>query len=170
MIILVGREHGWEGASLIPKRIYPYFAEIKNSDTITEGRMICCNHQDFDVYTCGEIKKSYLKLHTYLTGDAVALKIKCNKCGGSILVFDSKCDGYDMVCENVVSDMDGDKLNFVQFRCKKCSSASFGIGIKLEYAGTDEIATGDAFTWICVTLECNQCHARYKNFIDYEAG
>ena len=45
--------------------------------------------------------------------------------------------------------------------------------MKYEYAALDEIDADkidNAFTWIWITLECNLCHTKYKNFISYETG
>ena len=50
---------------------------------------------------------------------------------------------------------------------------SFSIKVKYEYAALDETDTDkidNAFTWIWITLECNLCHTKYKNFISYETG
>ena len=160
---------------MIPKRILPYFDKVKGDDVLIEGRITCCNSQDFDIYTHGDFNNSFLKSHICLVGDKIALNVKCNKCKRDILIFNSKYDGYDNIYGSAIDKYNYDyEMNFVQFKCSRCSSESFNIKIKYEYAGFDEIErnerSSNAFTWIWVTLECNQCHARYKNFIDYETS
>ena len=58
--------------------------------------------------------------------------------------------------------------------CLKCRNESFSVAIKYEYPDIQELQeleisdTDNAFTWIWITLECNNCGTRYKNFIDCE--
>lgn len=60
--------------------------------------------------------------------------------------------------------------------CKKCQDDNFSISIKYEYPNVQELENlgiteiDNAFTWIWVTLECNKCGTKYKNFIDYETA
>ena len=58
--------------------------------------------------------------------------------------------------------------------CLKCQNKSFSVAIKYEYPDVKELQElgisdiDNAFTWIWITLECNNCGTRYKNFVDYE--
>ena len=50
----------------------------------------------------------------------------------------------------------------------------FSVGIKYEYPDTQELEEleipeiDNVFTWIWITLECNKCGTRYKDFVDCE--
>ena len=158
---------------MVPKRVSPYFDKMKVNSTLVKGGIVCCDSQDFDVYIFGELQKYFLGLCVYLNGGKIALKVNCNKCGNEILIFNSECDGYDRECEGISNSGDVNTLEFAQFKCKCCLGNSFSIKVKYEYAALDETDTDkidNAFTWIWITLECNLCHTKYKNFISYETG
>ena len=54
--------------------------------------------------------------------------------------------------------------------------AAKAMWIKYEYPDIQELQelgikdTDNAFTWIWITLECNKCGTRYKNFVDFETA
>lgn len=121
----------------------------------------------------GNFKNAFFGLCICLNGAKIALRANCNKCGNEILIFNSECDGYDRECEGISNSGDVNTLEFAQFKCKCCLGNSFSIKVKYEYAALDETDTDkidNAFTWIWITLECNLCHTKYKNFISYETG
>lgn len=159
---------------MIPKKIQPYFEiinQIKDGDNdIIEGVLTCCKSHDFEVFVAGEIKRSaFSKMHLFSENDKTAIEVRCRKCGQIILVFDSDSDGYDK-CE----EKQHTHIQMKPVKCKKCQNGGFSVGIKYEYPDAHELKkleipeTDNAFTWIWITLECNECGSKYKNFVDCE--
>lgn len=160
---------------MIPKLIQPYFKithQTKDRDnSIIEGVLTCCNANDFEIFVVGKIKHGlFSKMLLYPEDDRTVLEVRCKKCGKRISVFNSSFDGYGQcgikkknIC---VSPQPID--------CLKCRNESFSVAIKYEYPNIQELQeleisdTDNAFTWIWITLECNNCGSRYKNFIDCE--
>ena len=58
--------------------------------------------------------------------------------------------------------------------CRKCGENDFSVGLRYEYPDTQELKNlgiaevDNGFTWIWVTLDCNRCSTKYRNFIDFE--
>lgn len=162
--------------NLIPKKIQPYFKIMNQTrnweNDIIEGVLICCNSNDFEVRVAGEIKHSvFSKMHLFSENDKTAVEVRCRKCGQAISVFDSGSDGYDKCGEKQHTHM-----QMKPVKCKKCQNGGFSVGIKYEYPDTQELKEleipeiDNAFTWIWITLECNKCGTRYKNFVDCETA
>lgn len=162
--------------NLIPKKIQPYFEIINQTkdggDDIVQGVLTCCNSNDFEVCVDGEIKHSvFSKMYLFSENDKTAVEVRCRKCGQAILVFDSGSDGYDKCGEKQHTHM-----QMKPVKCKKCQNGGFSVGIKYEYPDTRELKElgipeiDNAFTWIWITLECNKCGTRYKNFVDCETA
>ena len=162
---------------MIPEKIRPFFEvscrKNKGGNELVEGTLTCCASHDFEVLAEGGLKRGvFSKLYLLPENDMLALNARCKKCGRAIPVFDNRCDGYEK-CEN------GQPTHMKRRRveCIKCRVASFSVDVTYEYPedieelkelGTAE--TGNAFTWIWVTLKCCGCGAVYKNFIDYETA
>ena len=165
-----------EGIELIPKKIQPYF-ETKNQtkdgdNDIIEGKLTCCKNHDFEVLVAGEIKRSvFSKMYLFSKNGKTAIEVCCRKCGQVISVFDSGSDGYDKCGGKQHTHM---PMKPVQ--CKKCRNGDFSLSIRYEYPDTQELneleipEIDNAFTWIWITLECNKCGTRYKNFVDCETA
>ena len=161
---------------MIPKKIQPYFniisAKKDFENCLTEGILTCCNNHDFEVFVFGNIKYSMFS-NVYLVpkNDTIVLEARCEKCGKTISVFDSRFDGYE--CCN---KMQYEQIPLKPINCRKCHENSFSVNIEYEYSDIQEIISlrekdaYNAFTWIWVTLECNNCGSRYKRFIDYETA
>lgn len=160
---------------MIPKKIRPYFKtthQTKEGDnSLIEGTLICCNAHDFDVFVVGETKHSmFSKMRLFPDNDRMVIEVRCKKCGKIISVFDSSCDGYEQCGKDQYAYASTKPID-----CKKCGNGGFSVGIKYEYPDIQEmeeleIAEMDnAFTWIWITLECNHCGTKYKNFVDFEA-
>lgn len=78
--------------------------------------------------------------------------------------------------------MSGSKQNATSFfltkpfGCKKCTDNNFSVEVKYEYPDYQELMDlgiteiDNAFTWIWITLECNQCGKRYNNLVDFETA
>lgn len=87
------------------------------------------------------------------------------------MVFDSDSDGYDKCGEKQHTH-----IQMKPVKCKKCQNGGFSVGIKYEYPDAHELKkleipeTDNAFTWIWITLECNECGIKYKNFVDCETA
>lgn len=66
-------------------------------------------------------------------------------------------------------------LFLVYINCSRCKDSNFSISIKYEYPDKDELKElgfkdiSNAFTWITVSLTCNNCGKKYKKFIDFES-
>lgn len=66
-------------------------------------------------------------------------------------------------------------LFLVHINCSRCKDSNFSISIKYEYPDGDELKElgfkdiSNAFTWITVSLTCNNCGKKYKKFIDFES-
>ena len=159
---------------MVPEKIQPYFKtmhQTKDGDnSLIEGILTCCNAHDFDVFVIGEIKHSMLsKMYLFSENDKIAIEVRCRKCGKVISVFDSSRDGYEKCGKDQDTHMPANPVD-----CKKCQNGSFSVGIKYEYPDIQELKeleiaeTDNAFTWIWVTLKCNNCGAIYKDFINCE--
>ena len=161
---------------MVPERIKPYFKITHQKDdgenSLVEGVLTCCNDYAFKVFGVGEVKHSIFH-GTYLLpeNDIIVLEAHCQKCGKSITIFDNGCDGYDCYEKREQTQVSTKPLN-----CNKCQDNSYLISIKYEYPDEQELEmleieeADNAFTRIWVTLECNKCRAKYKNFIDYETA
>lgn len=161
---------------MIPRKITNNFKIISKKkdkgNTYIEGMLTCCNSFEFEVNVVGKIKYGLFN-RIYVTPDneKIAISVRCKKCGMVISAFDSCCDGYEQ-CDK--------KIHMLAIKealvCKKCSNNNFSVGIKYEYPDIQEledigiIEIDNAFTWIWVTLECNICGTRNRNFIDFETS
>ena len=160
---------------MIPKKIQPYFKTINQTkegdNSLIEGRLICCNAHDFDVFVVGEIKHSmFSKTCLFPDNDRIVIEVRCKKCGKMISVFDSSCDGYEQCGKDQYTSVPTKPID-----CKKCGNGGFSVGIKYEYPDIQEMEElgmteiDNAFTWIWITVECNNCGTKYKNFVDFKA-
>ena len=162
--------------NLIPKKIQPYFKtlnQIKDGgNDIIEGVLTCCKSHDFEVFVAGEIKHStFSRMCPFSENNKITIEVRCRKCGQVISVFDSDSDGYDKCGEKQHSHMPMEPV-----KCRKCQNGGFSVGVKYEYPDSKELKEleipeiDNAFTWIWITLECNKCKTRYKNFVDCETS
>ena len=162
-------------SNLIPKAIQPYFdvtQQLKDCENyIIEGALTCCNAHNFEVFVVGEIKHSmFSKMFLYPENDKTVFEVRCKNCGKVISVFNSSYDGYNQ-CENKPQNISALTR---RIDCSKCQSESFSVAVKYEYSDIQELNElkindiGNAFTWIWITLECNKCGTKYKNFVDCE--
>lgn len=161
---------------MIPKKVQPYFKttrQTKNGDNrIIEGILTCCNAHDFEVLVVGKIKHClFSKMCLFPENDKIVIEVRCRKCGKVISLFDTDCDGYDQCGK--------EQHVYIETKpivCTKCLNEGFSVTIKYEYPNVQDLAEleiseiDNAFTWIWITLECNSCKARYKNFVDYETA
>lgn len=159
---------------MVPDRIQAYFEIIHQANNrgnnLIEGRLSCCNSHDFEVRAVGEIKTSvFSKMYLYPENDKTAIEVCCRKCGKVITVFDSECDGYGRCGKKQHTH-----LMTKTVACRKCRSEDFSVGIEYEYPDIQELEElgiseiDNAFTWIWITLECNNCGTMYKRFVDCE--
>lgn len=159
---------------MIPKRLQPYLKATqrsKDSDSnLIKGSLTCCNDHDFEVFVFGEMKHRPLsKMCLYPDNDKTVVEVRCRKCGNVISVFDSSRDGYEQCGKDQHTHVPTKPI-----ACKNCKNGGFSVGIKFEYPDIQELKDleiteiDNAFTWIWITLECNNCGTRYKNFVDCE--
>lgn len=161
---------------MIPQKIQPYFiTTLQKKDgenTLVEGKLMCCNSHHFEVHAVGKIKQSiFSKMYLLPEDNKMILETRCKKCGKVFSVFDNNSDGYEK-CE-----INQSVHNTVKpISCKKCQINDYSVAIKYEYPDIQEldnigiVEPDNAFTWIWITLECNKCGNRYRNFIDYETA
>lgn len=161
---------------MIPKKIQPFFnttLQTKDGDNnLIKGILTCCNAHDFEVFVLGKIKHSvFSKMCLYPENDKIVIEVRCRKCGKVISVFNSSCDGYEQCGKDQYTHVPTKPIN-----CKECQNGGFFVGIKYEYPDIQELKEleiteiDNAYTWIWITLECNNCGTRYKNFVDYETN
>ena len=159
---------------MVPKKTQPYFELIHqredNDNSRIEGILTCCNEHDFEVFVAGKVKHGmFFKMCLYSENGKTAIKVRCKKCGKIISVFDSSCDGYEQCGKNQSTRMQTKSID-----CPKCQSEGFSVSVIYEYPDIQELEKleiteiDNAFTWIWVTLECNCCGTRYKNFVNCE--
>ena len=162
--------------NLIPKKIKPYFnttnQKMDGDNTLIEGILTCCNAHDFEVFVFGEIKHSmFSKMCLFPENDKTAIEVRCRKCGKVISVFDSGCDGYEQCGKEQYTHIQTKPID-----CGKCRNGGFSVSIKYEYPDIQELAEleiteiDNVFTWIWITLECNKCRKRYRNFVSFETA
>ena len=147
---------------LIPKKIQPYFKTTRQTrdgdNSIIEGILTCCNDHDFEVLVVGEIKHSmFSKMRLFPENDKTVIEVRCRKCGKVISIFDSSCDGYEQCGKEQYTHVQTKSID-----CRNCRNGGFSVA-ELEITELD-----NAFTWIWITLECNNCGTIYKNFVDFE--
>lgn len=171
--MLLGLEDYFNGGiKLVPKKIQEYFKttfQKKDGDnSLIGGMLTCCNANDFEVFVVGEIKHGlFSKMCLSPENEKIVTEVRCKKCGKVISVFDSSCDGYEQCGNEKFAYVTTKPLN-----CKKCRNGHFSVSIKYEYPDIQELEEleiseiDNAFTWIWINLECNNCGTRYKNFVD----
>ena len=159
---------------MIPPKIQPYFeltSQKKDGEnSLFAGELVCCDSHDFEVLVIGKVQHDiFSKMNLYPDNDKIVMEVRCRKCGKVIPVFDSCYDGYEQ-CTNYRYVYRSAK----PIACTKCQSNNFRVNIKYEYPDVNElekleiVERDNAFTWIWVALECNECGTRYKKFIDCE--
>ena len=159
---------------MVPKRIQPYYnitLQTKDGEnSLIEGQLTCCNANDFEIFIVGEIRNSmFSKMCVLPKNDRLVIEARCRKCGKVISVFDNSCDGYEQCGKDQYTLLSTESID-----CMKCRNGGFSVGIKYEYPNIQELVElgiteiDNAFTWIWITLKCNNCGTRYKNFVDYE--
>ena len=158
---------------MTPKRITPYLTGLSQKNdgenSLVEGNLCCCNSHEFKISFNGALHRNiFSNIYVAPENDRLALVAQCKKCGDSIQVFDSTIDGYE---KSISSIIEKEQL----LSCKKCGNNNYSLHIKYEYPDMKELielgieAPDTAFTWIWISLECNCCGTKYKNFIDYDA-
>lgn len=143
---------------------------MDGENTLIEGMLTCCNSHEFEVQIAGDIKRDLFSgMHLQPINEKIVVDACCKKCGKTISVFDSDLDGYEK------SETKCDKFILAKpFVCKRCIDNTFSVEIKYEYPDYQELIDlgiteiDNAFTWIWITLKCNQCGKRYCNFVNFE--
>lgn len=111
-----------------------------------------------------------MKLYLIPDGEQIVFKAYCKKCGKDILVFDNNLDGYEQCDRN-----NKEKENILkEFECERCRRNNYSIAIRYEYPDFQDlredgiINIDNAFSWIWISLKCNNCGVVYRNLIDFE--
>jgi uncharacterized Zn finger protein len=162
-------------------KIKPYYRvthQIKDGENdIIEGIVTCCNANDFGIYVFGELKKSlFSRMQLLPHNEKLLMEARCNKCGVVIPLFDNSHDGYECCIRDNYEKTNCVQVKTQAFACTKCGIEDFLVSIKYEYPDNNELLdvgivdTDNAFSWIWITLKCNNCGAIYKNFVDFETA
>ena len=161
---------------MVPIRISPFFSvfseKSRNDNVYIKGVLQCCECSDFSVLFYGIVKKQVICRHYLLPKkDRVALRIRCNICGRIINVFDSETDGFYHF-QGVREQNDPNE----RFYCERCHKETFTIRVKYEYAGLQEMKNlgknepENGFSWIQISLQCNNCLKKYTKLLDWDAS
>ena len=151
------------------------------------------------MYVIGELGKDYGSLeeaikdknyigHFFMEDDDSPtiyeyLVAKCKKCGKEIVLFDSRCHGYDGMC-NHFDEPDKQYAADGNMKTKRehCKDAGYKIFLTFSNIGKeqllcDNVGDGtdvvteenwrDAFDWITIKLECANC-GKKKKILDLE--
>ena len=164
------------GATLIPKHLSPHLNQtaqkITGGNEYTIRTLTCCQTNHFELSILGEVRRRiFSRMQLEPLHDRTVLAARCKHCGKSLSLFDSDCDGYDHCGEKKRPWSPSDSLH-----CRRCQQNDFSVRIQYEYPDMQELQSLEisepdrAFTWIWITLTCNQCGAKYKNFVDFETG
>ena len=157
-----------------PTKIAKYFVVANEKLTkdciLTEGNISCCNMSNFHVRVKGNVKYGLIsKMRLVQQSGRIAIDAECVICNNAIRVFDSLYDGLGGKKDYL------DSCSFTNpVYCKKCECNDFSITVKYEYSGIEEIKElslseiNNAYSWIWVTLKCNNCGEIYKNFVNFE--
>ena len=159
---------------MLPKKIQPYFRTthqtMEGDNSLIKGILTCCNDHDFEVFVFGRMKHSiFSKMCLYPDDGRTVIEVRCRKCGKVISVFDSSCDGYGQCGKEQYTHVTTKPVD-----CKKCNNRGFSVGITFEYPDTQDLFAieiseiDNAFSWIWITLECNNCGSKYRNIVDCE--
>lgn len=158
---------------MTPKRLTPYLTGLSQKNdgenSLIDGELCCCDAHEFEISFNGVLRRNiFSNIYIVPENNRTALAAQCKKCGNRIPVFDSSVDGYEKI---ISSAAEKEQL----FSCKKCGNNNYSLSIKYEYPDMKELvdlgfeAPDNAFTWLRISLECNCCGAKYKNFIDHDA-
>lgn len=161
---------------MIPQKIRSYFITTyqanDNAKNMIEGILNCCNTHEFEVYVIGEIRRNiFSKMYLSSNNEITLVEARCKKCRKVISVFDSSCDGYEKGNASHSS-----LIKSIPVSCKKCRNKYFSIIIKYEYPDIQELdelgitEIDNSFTWIWITLKCDNCGITYKNFVSFETS
>ncbi len=162
---------------LIPEKLKPYFA-IKNTrtsnNTIICGEITCCSLSKFDVLYYGDLKKGLFGHSTLCENEhGLIIFLRCKQCGKIIELFSSFTDGYNRcVCE--IKPFKVDYLR--KLTCGSKTHSDFTVDVVFEYLPENELIEeninmlNNAFSWIWITLKCNNCKKVFRNIVDYETS
>ena len=86
-------------------------------------------------------------------------------------------DGYDACCldSEISRNLNETEGKNQLLNCNRCNGDNFSVFIKYEYPDEEELKElgfkdiSNAFTWITISLTCNNCGKKYKRFIDFES-
>lgn len=162
---------------MLPLKIKPYLTNIreKSDDNclIIEGELSCCGKQEFEMSFDGLVRKSFLTgTYIYAKDDKIVLEAKCKCCGKKIVLFHSSIDGYAQCQKNIKKNISSLK----SFDCIKCKQNNFAVIIKYEYSDLQELKEegidniDNAYSWIWISLKCNECNTKYRKFFDFETA
>ena len=86
-------------------------------------------------------------------------------------------DGCDACCldSEISRNLNETEDKNILLNCNRCNGDNFSVFIKYEYPDEEELKElgfkdiSNAFTWITISLTCNNCGKKYKRFIDFES-
>lgn len=86
-------------------------------------------------------------------------------------------DGWDACCldSEISRNLNGTEDKNKLLNCNRCNGDNFSVFINYDYPDEEELKElgfkdiSNAFTWITISLTCNNCGKKYKRFIDFES-
>jgi len=165
----------------VPYKVLEYYDPVTFKEglgVVSQGRLRCsCSSDDFAIQYIGKIRKGIIG-NTYLCEEdnAICLSLTCSSCKKSLVLFDNNIDGYDALTVDILSLTTNAYQKLLSFSCPKCGKESFQVSVEYEHLPkeeTDQVGIDDyrnAFQWIRVSLVCNSCRRKFRNFVDLETG
>lgn len=163
---------------LFPKRISDYaigFSEGRNHEIKRASIRCSCGSEYFKILYHGRLSKKLLSPNAIICNDDGSLVVSavCTSCANSIVLFDSRIDGYSAQVVDECHYASQEALN-EEYVCKKCKSQSMRIGVRVEYTGIDELENDackeDCFSWIWIDVECGECKSKVNGLVDMETA
>ena len=152
----------------IPKHLQPFFTPTgeKNSEFEVTGGVKCtCGRQRFEVWE---------------SNDRLIVKLVCPDCSKEIIAFDSGKHGWDGFVGGC--DFVDRSLPWERYGCPQCAGSLFRVTIHIMSQGKQDFIKEcvahdgsfspddwvNAFEWIDISLECENCRHTENRWLDME--
>ena len=160
---------------MFPQRLKEFARMERAQGEVSQIALRCpCGGDGFGLQYDGIVQKRLL-LGDVLAGseaNPLGVSVECPSCGRKAVLFDGMRHGYDAVH---AEDRPAEKRRPMKtYACRRCKGARFGVEMRFEYAGMEEIAENlpkdECFSWLWVDIECRKCGKRTRGFVDVETA